>query len=82
MESSVVLFFLKTRTAALPVMDENPLKVEFGFLLPGQAYCAVANFTAEGVLASSPTSPPQCVYIPANTGMHHFFTGVYTYSVV
>ncbi|XDV18560.1 hypothetical protein PO909_024221 [Leuciscus waleckii] len=55
----------QTRTAE--VMDEDPLKVEFGFLLPGQVYCAVANFTAEGVLASSPTSLPQCVYIPANT---------------
>ncbi|XP_077083385.1 uncharacterized protein LOC143736587 [Siphateles boraxobius] len=55
----------QTRTAE--VIEENPLKVEFGFLLPGQMYCAVANFTAEGVLASSPTSLPQCVYIPANT---------------
>lgn len=80
MESSVVLFFLKTRTAE--VKDENPLKEEFGFLLPGQVYCAVANFTAKGVLASSPTSLPQCVYIPANTGVHHFFTGFYTYFVV
>jgi len=70
MESSVVLFFLKTRTGE--VMREGTHKVEFGFLLPGRVYCAVANFTAEGVLASSPASLPQCVYIPANTGVHHF----------
>ncbi|KAK7170727.1 hypothetical protein R3I94_000812 [Phoxinus phoxinus] len=56
----------QTRTAAV-VEEENPLKVEFGFLVPGRVYCAVANFTAEGVLASSPASLPQCVYIPANT---------------
>ncbi|XP_016131717.1 uncharacterized protein [Sinocyclocheilus grahami] len=47
------------------VMLENPFEVEFGFLTPGQVYCAVANFTAEGVLTSSPPSLPQCVYIPA-----------------
>ncbi|XP_016409696.1 uncharacterized protein LOC107741478 [Sinocyclocheilus rhinocerous] len=47
------------------VMRETPFKVEFGFLTPGQVYCAVANFTFEGVLVSSPPSIPQCVYIPA-----------------
>ncbi|KAG1944526.1 hypothetical protein F2P79_014177 [Pimephales promelas] len=55
----------QTRTGE--VMREGTHKVEFGFLLPGRVYCAVANFTAEGVLASSPASLPQCVYIPANT---------------
>ncbi|KAF4111289.1 uncharacterized protein si:dkeyp-75h12.7 isoform X2 [Onychostoma macrolepis] len=48
------------------VLDETPFKVEFGFLTPGHVYCAVANFTVEGVLASSPPSIPQCVYIPVN----------------
>ncbi|XP_052458299.1 uncharacterized protein LOC128017120 [Carassius gibelio] len=48
------------------VMHETPFMVEFGFLTPGQVYCAVASFTAEGVLTSSPPSLPQCVYIPAN----------------
>ncbi|KAK2913641.1 hypothetical protein Q8A67_002040 [Cirrhinus molitorella] len=49
------------------VMDEQyPLKVEFGFLTPGQVYCAVANFTDEIIQASSPMSLPQCVDIPAN----------------
>ncbi|KTG07333.1 hypothetical protein cypCar_00041130 [Cyprinus carpio] len=48
------------------VMRETPFKVEFGFLTPGQVYCAVANFTFEGVLVPSPPSIPQCVYIPAN----------------
>ncbi|KAK9971478.1 hypothetical protein ABG768_024843 [Culter alburnus] len=53
----------QTRNAT--VMEETTLKVEFGFLIPGQVYCAVANFTAEGVLDSSPMSLPQCVHIPA-----------------
>ncbi|XP_056124520.1 uncharacterized protein si:dkeyp-75h12.7 [Rhinichthys klamathensis goyatoka] len=57
----------QTRTVAVLKESQSLLKVEFGFLLPGRVYCAVANFTAEGVLASSPTSLPQCVYIPANT---------------
>lgn len=65
-------FFLKAHTAE--VMRETPFKVEFGFLTPGQVYCAVANFTAEGVLTSSPPSLPQCVYIPAKRGVYHFYT--------
>ncbi len=60
-------FFLKAHTAK--VIDETPFKVEFGLLTPGQVYCAVANFTVEGVLASSPLSIPKCVYIPANNGV-------------
>ncbi|XP_050970011.1 uncharacterized protein si:dkeyp-75h12.7 [Labeo rohita] len=47
------------------VISEHPFKVEFGFLTSGQVYCAVASFKVEDVLASSPTSFPQCVYIPA-----------------
>ncbi|XP_051756377.1 uncharacterized protein si:dkeyp-75h12.7 isoform X2 [Ctenopharyngodon idella] len=53
------------QTCNATVMEGNQLKVEFGFLIPGQVYCAVASFTAEGVLNSSPMSLPQCVHIPA-----------------
>ncbi|XP_043099471.1 uncharacterized protein si:dkeyp-75h12.7 isoform X2 [Puntigrus tetrazona] len=48
------------------VLRETPFKVEFGFLKPGQVYCAVANFTVEGVLIPPPPSTQHCVYIPAN----------------
>ncbi|XP_051567417.1 uncharacterized protein si:dkeyp-75h12.7 [Myxocyprinus asiaticus] len=55
----------QTRTAV--VVEDTPFKEEFGFLIPGQVYCAVANFTSKGAVAraSSPPSHPQCVYIPA-----------------
>lgn len=72
MECSVDLFFFQTCNAT--VMEGNQLKVEFGFLIPGQVYCAVASFTAEGVLNSSPMSLPQCVHIPAKIGVHNFYT--------
>lgn len=75
MECSVDLFFFQTRNAT--VMEETTLKVEFGFLIPGQVYCAVANFTAEGVLDSSPMSLPQCVHIPAKIGVHHYTQSIY-----
>ncbi|KAI7814631.1 uncharacterized protein si:dkeyp-75h12.7 isoform X2 [Triplophysa rosa] len=46
------------------VMDEKPFREEFGFVLSGQVYCVVANFTSEFEASSLP-SPPQCISIPA-----------------
>ncbi|XP_059378161.1 uncharacterized protein si:dkeyp-75h12.7 isoform X2 [Carassius carassius] len=57
---------LSDKQAHTAEVMHTPFKVEFGFLTPGQVYCAVANFTFEGVLVPSPPSIPQCVYIPAN----------------
>lgn len=75
-----VFIFLKAHTAE--VIDETPFKVEFGFLTPGQVYCAVANFTVKGVLVSSPQSIPKCVYIPANNGVRVSTSMVFTYIVM
>nr|XP_055055899.1 uncharacterized protein si:dkeyp-75h12.7 isoform X2 [Misgurnus anguillicaudatus] len=46
-------------------VEEASVRKEFGFLISGNVYCAVANFTSEGHLAPSPPSPPQCIYVPA-----------------
>ncbi|XP_056599663.1 uncharacterized protein si:dkeyp-75h12.7 isoform X3 [Triplophysa dalaica] len=46
------------------VMETKQFREEFGFVLSGQVYCVVANFTSE-FEASSLSSPPQCISIPA-----------------
>ncbi|XP_062849429.1 uncharacterized protein LOC134311709 [Trichomycterus rosablanca] len=40
------------------LVNDNTLKVKFGGLVPGQKYCARAQFV------SSPSSDPQCIHIP------------------
>ncbi|KAA0723164.1 hypothetical protein E1301_Tti005283 [Triplophysa tibetana] len=51
------------------VMDKKQFREEFGFVLSGQVYCVVANFTSE-FKASSLPSPPQCISIPAKIETH------------
>ncbi|TRY87647.1 hypothetical protein DNTS_013603, partial [Danionella cerebrum] len=58
---------MKTRSA--PVANATPFRVQFGFLSPGETYCAQAYFTLEDVESSSPMSPQQCVQLPGNTGI-------------
>ncbi|XP_072544152.1 uncharacterized protein [Salminus brasiliensis] len=38
--------------------ETSPSRVEFGWLVAGQEYCAVAHF------ASSPRSEPKCIHVP------------------
>ncbi|KAM6949549.1 uncharacterized protein FYW47_015931 [Aplochiton taeniatus] len=50
--------------------EELVLQVEFQGLLPGQDYCAVANFSfrPRSFSTSSPSSQPQCVHTAAKPG--------------
>ncbi|XP_065104792.1 uncharacterized protein [Paramisgurnus dabryanus] len=56
-----------TQIRSVGNVEEISIREEFGFIISGNVYCAVANFTSEGppVSEPSPPSPPQCIYIPA-----------------
>lgn len=63
--------FKDRQNCSVGMLEKSQCTVEFGFLDPGEVYCAEASFTAEGVLTSSPTSLPLCVQIPANTALQN-----------
>ncbi|XP_056318780.1 uncharacterized protein si:dkeyp-75h12.7 [Danio aesculapii] len=61
--------FKDRQNCSVGMLEKSQCTVEFGFLDPGEVYCAEASFIAEGVLTSSPMSLPLCVQISANTAL-------------